>query len=118
MRWKSIPSLFNKLVNYNDLIYVFSLNKIYKDIYKNFRKFGVFFEYEAKSLNKLSILDSSKYQTLTYYGFNKNFLREKSLSNYINFFDRIVPIGKSMEMEYCWDGYNLFSELTRKVHLI
>ncbi len=115
---KNTNKSINELINYNDLVYVFRLNKIYKDIYKNFKKFGIFFEYEAKNFNKLSILDCDKYQTLTYYGFDKDFLREKSLSNRINFFDRIVPIGKSMEMEYCWDGYNLFSELTRKVHLI
>ena len=106
------------LKNYNNSLYVFKLNKIYKDIYKSFKKFGIFFEYEIKNLEEVSVINNHKYQTLTYYGFDKNLLRKKSILNYLNFFDRIVPVGKSMEMEYCWDGYNLFTELTRKVHLI
>ena len=62
------------LKNYNNSLYVFKLNKIYKDIYKSFKKFGA--EYEIKNLEEVSVINNHKYQTLTYYGFDKNLLRK------------------------------------------
>ena len=102
--------------NFDNLIYVTCLKNINFDLYKSFRKFGFFFEYDAKTFDILKKLNSPKYQTLTYFGFDDLLLRKEL--NKISFFDRIVPIGKSMEMQFTWDGYDLFSELTRKINLI
>ena len=31
--------------------------------------------------------------------------------------DRIVPVGKTMDFDLIWDGYNLYERLTRTIHI-
>lgn len=37
--------------------------------------------------------------------------------NDIRGIDRIIPLGRSMEMNYFWDGYNLLRTLTRIIDI-
>ncbi|MDA9838883.1 hypothetical protein N9B99_04665 [Candidatus Pelagibacter sp.] len=37
--------------------------------------------------------------------------------NDIRGIDRIIPLGRSMEMNYLWDGYNLLRTLTRIIDI-
>jgi hypothetical protein len=37
--------------------------------------------------------------------------------NDIRGIDRIVPLGRSIEMNYLWDGYNLLRTLTRVIDI-
>ena len=67
--------------------------------------------------NKLIDIITEKHQTLAYFGFKKEFFNSLFLKKQINGVDRIVPIGRSMEMNYLWDGYNLLNSLTRIVDI-
>ena len=78
-------------------------------------KWGFFYEYETTNLNGLSKLINKKYQTLTYFGFEKNFLSEFVIKNKLNGIDRIVPIGQSLSMNFFWDGYDINKILTRVI---
>ena len=53
------------------------------------------------------------YQTISYFGLNKNkgkiFLND-SLKN----FNRVVPIGNTMNFQLTWDGYDLINYLAKK----
>jgi hypothetical protein len=31
--------------------------------------------------------------------------------------DRVVPLGRALEFNYVWDGYNLLDELSKKVQV-
>ena len=46
-----------------------------------------------------------------------NFFQNFILENQIKGIDRIVPLGRSMEMSYLWDGYNLLRALTRIIDI-
>ena len=79
---------------------------------------GYFSEYHAQSLNEISKIINNRYQTLSYYGFQK-----KELTRVINEIkpygiDRIVPIGKTTDFSLLWDGYNIIDSLTRKVEIL
>ena len=39
------------------------------------------------------------------------------LDNDIRGIDRIVPLGRSIEMNYLWDGYNLLRTFTRVIDI-
>lgn len=79
---------------------------------------GYFFEYTINTLKDISNIANRKYQTLTYYGFDKidfeRFIHE-SVSLGI---DRIVPIGKTLEFSLTWDGYDLINILSREIVII
>lgn len=76
---------------------------------------GTFFQ---KNINKLSDLKkyvSKKCQTITYYGIKKEKFRNLILKNNLFGIDRIVPIGKSLEIDLIWDGYDIVKSLSREV---
>ena len=79
---------------------------------------GYFTEYDAKNINELSKIINRKYQTLSYYGISKTNLIK--FINQINpsGIDRIVPIGKTSDFSFVWDGYNLVSTLSRIIDII
>ena len=58
-----------------------------------------------------------KPQTLIYYGFPDIdlLIKEESLHFY---FDRIVPLGRSMDFSFVWDGYNLLHTLSKTTKVI
>lgn len=109
---------FTRFKNYSNLIYVVQLKKISKDIYKEFKNFGYFYEFDIKNINSVKDLLSSKIQTLSYYGFSKIFLKEFIFKNKINKIDRITKIGDTMKMNFIWDGYNIYNDLTKEIEII
>ena len=61
---------------------------------------------------------SEKYQTITYFGIDAEELRSKIVANRLRGIDRIVPIGKAMDIGPMWDGYDIIRMLSRKINLI
>lgn len=78
---------------------------------------GYFYFNYIDSIQSIGDFLNSKVQTISYFG-----LSDVELSYFGNTLnnimaDRIVPIGKALEFNYIWDGYNLFEELTRKIYI-
>jgi hypothetical protein len=78
---------------------------------------GYFSEYHASSIFELSKIINRKYQTLAYYGIEKD-----DLNNFIGQLkpfgiDRIVPIGKTSDFSLTWDGFNLIETLSRIIEI-
>jgi len=86
-----------------------------KDIDKYFGNSGFFFEFDIENLNDINHILNQKYQTMSYFGVEKetiiSFIKELN----VNAFDRIVPLGKALEIELIWDGYDMIRSLTREV---
>lgn len=77
---------------------------------------GYFFEYDCDNILELkSLCDDKHCQTLAYLG------RKEMLTNLlqsgIHGVDRVVPIGKTMDFDLIWDGYNLYERLTRIINM-
>ena len=80
-------------------------------------RWGFFYEFKINNLNGIKKIINEKYQTLTYYGFDREFLENFAKKNSLNGLDRIVPIGRSLEINYIWDGINFFDTLTRIIDI-
>ncbi len=75
---------------------------------------GYFYEYDCSDIMELKdICNDTRCQTISYIG-DKEIFTELVKSG-IKGVDRIVPIGKTMDFDMIWDGYNLFERLTRVV---
>ena len=75
---------------------------------------GYFFEYDCDDILELKTLcDDSRCQTVAYLGDKEMF--RPLLASGVRGIDRIVPIGKTMDFDLIWDGYDLVSRLTRTV---
>ena len=99
-------------------ISVYTLNKLDKEIVNLRSGLGSFYEIYLKKLKILSNVVNNRFQTLSYFGFEKNTLSKILKKEDINGFSRLVPIGKSHEMTFNWDGYNLYSFLTNRREVI
>ncbi len=77
--------------------------------------FGLFYEYDVKDLKELGPIMKGKMQTVTYYGIDPKALVSMVLENGWLGIDRLVPIGKALDLDVIWDGYDIFEEMTRIV---
>jgi hypothetical protein len=76
---------------------------------------GYFLEYDCDNLLDIKSICTTKCQTLSYLG-DKNVLLPL-LSSGIKGIDRVVPIGKTMDFDLYWDGYNLVERMTRSISI-
>ena len=112
----NIKNIIN-VKTYDNLIYIIRLNKLTNNNH-NFRgKWGLFFEYELKNLNNIKKFVNIKYQTLTYFGVDKNKLKNFVIKNNLKGIDRIVPIGQSLNISLLWDGFNIPTILSREIEI-
>lgn len=118
-----ITNLFSDLNNLkikNQVQIDKSCTNIYlKDIPKNLDDlrvgWGYIYELDIKNISSLNKIISNKFQTLTYYGFDKHKLASKIFLNNACGIDRIVRIGSANSMSQVWDGYDLLNCFTRVI---
>ena len=75
---------------------------------------GYFYLNEINDLYDIIHLINNKVQTISYFGLKQKqieLLAHKTAGIGV---DRIVPIGKALNFDYIWDGYNLCEELSSR----
>lgn len=93
-------------------IHVAELNKEIMDYKGNS---GYFFEYDCEDILEIKVLcDHERCQTISYLGDINEF---QPLLKNIRGVDRIVPIGRTMDFDLLWDGYDLFERMTRIISI-
>ena len=108
---------FNNIKMFKNNLYVVSPNKNTKKI-ENIRGInGTFFEKNINRLDDLKKYISKKCQTVSYFGFNKNEFKNLLIKNNLLGIDRVVPIGKALEIDVIWDGYDIVKSLSRTISL-
>lgn len=76
---------------------------------------GYFYLMTIKDVEELAELVDHKLQTLSYWKVTKNTLLKLSESPSITGIDRIVPVGQALDFSTTWDGFDLFSMLSKQV---
>ena len=75
---------------------------------------GYFYEFDSDDIMQIrNLIDDKHCQTVAYIG-DKSMLMPL-INAGVKGIDRIVPIGKTMDFDLIWDGYNLPAMLTRTV---
>lgn len=102
----------------NNLVWRVALEDLLGNI-DDFRCAGGYFtEYIASSIDEIAPIINNKYQTLAYYGINRDLLTNFVIGNRLPGLDRLVPIGETTAFALTWDGYDLIKTLTRRVSVI
>jgi hypothetical protein len=78
---------------------------------------GYFNEIVLTSIDQIIPVVSRKFQTIGYFGFSKDELKNWIKINRPLGIDRIVPIGRTMDFDMIWDGYDLISNLSRSISI-
>jgi hypothetical protein len=76
---------------------------------------GLFYDVNIKSIDELLRFSTKKHQTLVVAGISKEQINKAFSSSYSQGFDRVVSLGKSMEFNAIWDGFDIMSSLCRVI---
>jgi hypothetical protein len=98
-------------------VYRIELDTVPDDIDSLQGKFGYFYEYNIDNINSITHIINTKYQTFTYFGVDKSELLNFVVKNRLSGIDRIVPIGKALDMDVIWDGYDIVGSLSRIIEV-
>ena len=98
-----------------NLLYRVELNSLSPDIVSHRGKAGFFFEYALGDRQELFSVITEKFQTITQFGIDAVELAQQIAVAHLRGIDRIVPIGKAMDIGELWDGHDLIGELSRRV---
>ena len=74
---------------------------------------GTFVEINLDSIKNIKKIISKKCQTITYYGIKHNELKNIVIKSGTLGVDRIVPVGRALDMSLVWDGKDLIYSLSR-----
>jgi hypothetical protein len=74
---------------------------------------GLFLLLHASRLQELSEQVTARDQTLTYFGFESAELHAFARDVQGRGLDRIVPVGKALDLSHVWDGYDLLESFSR-----
>lgn len=99
----------------DNLLYILNIKKIPKEIDRLRGRFGMFMQCRVDSIDELTPYITESVQSLLYYGMDKNELMSWVLENNLMGIDRIVPFGRSLDMNVFWDGYDIIRQLCRKI---
>ena len=106
-----------KTVSSDNLLWRIELEELTEDIDHYTCNSGYFAEYYAQSLSEIARIVNRKYQTLAYYGIEKEEIRKFIFEQKPTGIDRIVPIGRTMDFSLIWDGYDFIDILSRQVSI-
>ncbi len=91
------------------------INEDFKKVEKLKGKFGTFSEITLKSIDQIIPLISNNIQTISYFGIDKDQIRNIIINNGLMGVDRIVPIGRAFDMSPFWDGFDIIQSLSRRI---
>jgi len=78
---------------------------------------GYFLEYDCKDILELrDLCNDPRCQTVSYLG--KKECLVPLLQTGVKGIDRVVPVGRTMDFDLIWDGYDLYERLTRTIALL
>ena len=98
----------------DNLIVRVSVPRITDDLMNHRDNSGYFYEYDCKDIMDLvPLCNDKRCQTIGYIGSSDVLL--PLIQSGIKGIDRVVPIGKTMDFDLIWDGYNLPALLTRTI---
>ena len=108
---------FNNIKMFKNNLYVVDVgNQI--DQIENIRGVnGTFFQKNINKIEDLKSFITKKCQTVSYFGFGKNQLKHFLMNNNLLGIDRVVPLGRALEIDMVWDGYEVVKSLSRVISL-
>ena len=101
----------------NNMVYRLNLNHLSDDIYKFKFRSGFFFEYSTNDIHNIWENIDEKYQTITYLGIDPELIFNSLNKKNVLGIDRIVPIGKALNIGHIWDGVDIINTLSRKISI-
>lgn len=100
---------------YGNLLYVCTLDSLPAKITKYRGKFGLFFQANVSGWHWLGEMSDEKIQTCASFGLDRTQIWQEIMERHVCGIDRIVPFGKTLDIDVIWDGYDIIEQLSRVI---
>ena len=101
----------------DNLIYWVSVPALSRELLEQTGNSGYFLEYDCGDILELrELCNDPRCQTIAYVGEKELLLPLLNIG--LKGIDRVVPVGKTMDFDLIWDGYDLYERLTRTIQII
>lgn len=100
---------------HRNLIYRVRLNALPLDMEHHRGQHGFFFEAIDNDFAGLKSIVGERFQTVTYFGLDPDTIINLVVESGLTGIDRVVPVGKALDIGVIWDGYDLVGTLSRVV---
>lgn len=107
-----------KVKSINNKLWRINTPTLFKELENYTCAGGYFLEYNANSINEIASFVTRKFQTMAYFGFEKDDLMKSIKKMKLLGIDRVVPFGKTTDFDLTWDGYDLIYTLSRECVVI
>lgn len=88
-----------------------------ENVFKNIGNSGYFYECNINHFEELLPICKWELQTISYIGIDVEKLHSVIIEAGVKGVDRIVPVGKTMDFDFNWDGKDIIREMTRIISL-
>lgn len=106
-----------KIETYGNRLYVVRMSALPEKMELLRGRFGLFYEIDTEELRRVFAAAGKKVQTCVYFGAEKELLFDALLESGSLGVDRIVPVGRALDIGVYWDGYDIIGSLSRKIEL-
>ncbi len=100
---------------HENLLYRLELNSVSMNQDQTRGYFGTIHEVTVTDLDVLAPIVNERYQTLTTIGIDKDQIRNMISDHGLRGIDRVVSVGRALDMDIVWDGYDIVSSLSRLI---
>ena len=107
-----------KVKSINNKLWRINTPSLFKELENYTCAGGYFLEYNANSIDEIASFVTRKFQTMAYFGFQKDDLMKAIKKMKLLGIDRVVPFGKTTDFDLIWDGYDLIYTLSRECVVI
>ncbi len=104
------------LVNHNNKVMRIEVPVLHRNLMDYKLGGGYFFEYNAEGMDELLPILGKSAQTISLFGIDAHKVQRFVLNHGIRGCDRIVPIGKTMDLTFKWDGFDMIETMSRYVY--
>lgn len=109
-------AVYDRENSYKNYMNVINITSLPEDITLYKGNCGLFLQYEINDIEQLIPFIRKEWQTMTYFGEDREELVYKIQESGIKGIDRVVPIGKSGDPSTIWDGIDFIERLSRKIY--
>lgn len=103
-------------IDKNNMLMRVQILKLDEETMAYYGNSGYFLEYVTDDIESIKNICSEKCQTISYIGNSKMFT--VLLNAGVRGIDRIVPVGRTSEFDFIWDGHVLVERLSRTIQII
>lgn len=100
---------------FGNLLYVCTFDKLPQELTRYRGKYGLFYQTQVEDWSWLERMSDEKIQTCACFGVVQEEIQQQIVEKGITGIDRIVPFGKTLDIDVIWDGYDIIQQLSRVI---